>query len=93
LQIPLADRDGILVYRLDLGYEGPRLSWEYDGEEYHLGAQAEAADRRRRAEIERRWGWSVVAVGKNLVLGPSTALEWGIGEALGMEPRTRRRTW
>ncbi|HEX2808191.1 MAG TPA: type IV toxin-antitoxin system AbiEi family antitoxin, partial [Kineosporiaceae bacterium] len=56
LQIPLADRDGILVYQLDLGYEGPRLSWEYDGEEYHLGAQAEAADRRRRAEIERRWG-------------------------------------
>jgi hypothetical protein len=93
LQIQLADRDGVLVYRLDLGYEAIRCSWEYDGEEFHLGSAAEAADRRRRADIEHRWGWSVIGVGKNLVLGPSMALERGIGEVLGMEPQIRRRRW
>lgn len=93
LQIPLPDADGVEVFRLDLGYPSLRHSWEYDGEEFHLGLQAEAADRRRRQQIERRWGWAVVGVGKNLVLGPSMALEYGIGEVLGMQPALRRRLW
>jgi hypothetical protein len=67
--------------------------WEYDGEEYHEGPEPEARDRRRRADIECRWGWTVVGLGKNLVLGPSMALEYGVGEVLGMQPRIRRRAW
>jgi hypothetical protein len=93
LQIPLPDADGVEVFRLDLGYPSLRRSWEYDGEEFHLGLEAEAADRRRREQIERRWGWAVVGVGKNLVLGPSMALEYGIGEVLGLQPALRRRLW
>jgi hypothetical protein len=93
LQISLTDGTGSEVRRLDLGYRAMRHAWEYDGEEFHAGHAAEAADRRRRAEIERRWGWTVVGVGKNLVLGPSMALEYGIGEVVGMRPLIRRRLW
>lgn len=93
LQIPLTDDVGVELRRLDLGYRRYRYAWEYDGEEYHLGREAEAADRWRRADIERRWGWTVIGLGKNLVLGPSMALEYGVGEVLGMEPLLRRRLW
>jgi hypothetical protein len=93
LQIPLADANGVLRYRLDLGYEQHRAGWEYDGEEYHDGLEFEARDRRRREEIERRWGWSVVGLRKNLVLGRSMALEYGVGEVIGMLPGIRRREW
>jgi hypothetical protein len=93
LQIPLTDDDGTQVRRLDLGYRSRRYAWEYDGEEFHLGPDAEARDRLRRADIERRWGWTVVGVGKNLVLGPALTLERAIGEIVGMEPLIRRRLW
>jgi len=93
LQICLADDDGVEVRRLDLGYPRQRYGLEYDGEEHHAGLAAEARDRARRDEIERRWGWTVVGVGKNLVLGHSMALEHAVGEVLGMEPLIRRRLW
>jgi hypothetical protein len=93
LQISLIDQDGVEVYRLDLGYPKLRYSWEYDGEAFHFGLVAEAADRRRRADIADRWGWTVIGLGKNLVLGPSMALEYGVGEVLGMQPALRRRQW
>jgi hypothetical protein len=93
LQIPLADADGVLRYRLDLGYERLRAAWEYDGEEFHDGLALEARDRRRLADIERRCGWSVVGLRKNLVLGRSMALEYGVGEVLGMQPVIGRRAW
>lgn len=93
LQIPLEGPAGKEIYRLDLGYRNVRCAWEYDGEEFHDGADAEASDRRRRADIEQRWDWTVLGVRKNLVLGPSMALERGVGEVLGVEPRLRRRLW
>ena len=93
LQIPLVDGDGVLVYRLDLGFLEVRAAFEYDGEEFHSGPEAERSDRRRRADIERRWGWTAVGVGKALVLGPSMALERAVGEALSLEPAIRRRLW
>lgn len=93
LQISLADGDGVERRRLDLGYVEKKYGWEYDGEEFHAGLAREAHDRRRREEIERRWGWTVVGVAKNLVLGPSMALERAIGEVVGMEPMIRRRLW
>lgn len=93
LQISLVDGNGVERRRLDLGYRSWRYAWEYDGEEFHDGLQAEAADRRRRAQIEREWGWTVVGVGKNLVLGPSMALERGIAEIVHVQPLIRRRAW
>jgi len=93
LQISLTDDTGREIRRLDLGYRKRRHAWEYDGEQYHLGLELEAADRRRREEIEHRWGWIVTGVGKNLVLGPSMALEYAVGEVIDLEPRLRRRQW
>jgi hypothetical protein len=93
LQIQLTNQDGVEIYRLDLGYRKVRHAWEYDGEEFHHGLPQEAADRRRRADIEQNWGWCVIGVGKNLVLGPSMALEHGVAEVIGVEPAIRRRSW
>jgi hypothetical protein len=93
LQISLVDERGIEVRRLDMGYREQRWALEYDGEEHHSGRAAEAADWRRREEIDRRWGWTVVGVGKSLVLGPSMAIEYAVGEILSMEPLIRRRMW
>lgn len=93
LQISLTDADGTELRRLDMGYREKRYAWEYDGEEHHAGLHAEARDRLRREQIDRRWGWTVIGIGKNLVLGPSMALEYGIGEIVGMRPLIRRRTW
>lgn len=93
LQIPLHDRFGRPVYRLDLGYEELRWAGEYDGEEYHTLRNDLMHDRVRRARIERDWGWHVLVVGKALVLGPSMALEYAVGEVLGLEPLIRRRAW
>jgi len=93
LQIPLVDESGAEARRLDLGYQEYRYAWEYDGEEHHRGAAAEESDRARRVEIERRWGWTAVGVGKNLVLGPSMRLEYAIGEVIGMRPGIGARHW
>jgi hypothetical protein len=93
LQISLIDGNGVERRRLDLGYRDRRYAWEYDGEQFHLGREAEEADRRRREQIEREWGWTVIGVGKNLVLGPSMALEFGVGEVVGLQPLIRRRLW
>ena len=93
LQISLRDAAGVERRRLDLGYPEKRYAWEYDGEEFHAGLTQEASDRHRRAEIEHIWGWTVVGVAKNLVLGPSLTLERAIGEVVGLEPMIRRRLW
>jgi hypothetical protein len=93
LQIPLLDAAGRTVFRLDLGYEKLRWAGEYDGEEYHSGREAEQRDRARRARIDREWRWTLVVVGKALIYGPSMALEFGVGELLGMAPQIRRRAW
>jgi len=85
-------RPGGRCYRLDLGWPERRLAVEYDGREFHEGAEQRAHDARRRAELADL-GWTVVAVGAGEVLGPSLALEHGLGELLGVAPRARHRTW
>ncbi len=93
LQISLCDASGRERRRLDMGYRDVRHAWEYDGEAHHRGEALEAADRQRRAEIERDWGWSAVSVTKNLVWGRSMLLEYAIGEVIGMQPAIRSRRW
>jgi very-short-patch-repair endonuclease len=81
-----------LGYRLDLGWPRRRIAVEYDGEEFHGTPEQRAYDERRRAALER-CGWTVVGVGRGEVLGPSLALERGVGQLLGLEPVTRHRLW
>jgi AbiEi antitoxin C-terminal domain len=93
VQVEILDADMRCVYRLDLGWPDRRLAVEYDGEEFHSNPAQLARDRRRRAELDQRFGWYAIGVGKGEVLGRSLALERGLGELLGLEPRIVRRTW
>jgi very-short-patch-repair endonuclease len=93
VQIEVLDARGRTVYRLDLGWEDELVAVEYDGEQFHCTAEHRARDRRRRDDLERTYGWRVLAVGKGEVLGPSLALEKAVGELLSREPQIRRRCW
>lgn len=55
--------DGVPTYRLDLAYPHARVAVEYDGEEFHTGAEARKHDRLRRKWL-RDHGWTVIVVGK-----------------------------
>lgn len=93
VQIEVLDAAGRCVYRLDLGWEDERAAVEYDGEAHHSAPGQVTHDRRRRDDLEGRFGWRLLAVGKGEVLGPSMALERGVGELLSLEPRILRRAW
>ena len=92
-QIWIVDDDGRRLYRLDLGWPDRRLAIEYDGVEFHEHAAARAADQRRRDDLARRFGWTVVGVGRGEVLGRRLDLEEGVGQLLGMAPRISQRLW
>jgi hypothetical protein len=79
--------------RLDLGWPEQLAGLEYDGEEYHSSPAQLAHDEERRRDLEDRFGWRILAVGRGEVLGPSMALEAAVGELLGREPRLLRRRW
>lgn len=93
VQIEIVDVTGRCVYRLDLGWEDERVAIEYDGEKHHSTREQERHDLRRREDLERTYGWRVLAVGKGEVLGASLALERAVGELLSREPQIRRRLW
>lgn len=57
VQFPIADRDGVLVYRLDLAWPEIRIALEYDGYEAHVSRQVQ--DAARDADLARR-GWLTV---------------------------------
>jgi hypothetical protein len=81
------------AYRIDLGYRSIRRGVEYDGEEFHGSADQRAYDEERRGRLADEHGWLILPVGRGEVLGPSLALEYALGEFLGMEPQLRRRLW
>lgn len=85
--------DGITLYRLDLAWPRRRVAVEYDGEAYHSTREQRAHDADRREDLEDRFDWTLLAVGKGEVLGRSLALECAIGGVLGLEPRISRRRW
>lgn len=55
--------DGVPTYRLDLAYPHARVAIEYDGEAFHTGPEQRERDRRRR-EVLRELGWTVIVVTK-----------------------------
>ncbi len=92
-QIAVPDADARGHYRLDMGWRRWRTAVEYDGEEFHDSPQQRRRDERRRDDLRRRFGWTVIGVGKGDVLGRSILLEQTVGGLLGIEPRTLHRRW
>jgi hypothetical protein len=91
-QVPLWSRDCV-EYRLDLGYPWRRIGFEYDGLEFHSSAVDLRRDELRRTRIREAYGWTVLVAGRGDILGRSLRFERAVGELLGRQPRTRRRTW
>jgi very-short-patch-repair endonuclease len=94
LQIRLRDEVGRLVYRLDMGYDECMVALEYDGEQHHrTTAEQSRHDDLRRADIERRWGWTAYAFHAGHVLGRRPVVEATVIEALGLSVAPSRRRW
>lgn len=72
-QIPIVV-NGIEVYRIDLGVSELRYGCEYDGADFH-GPDRDAYDGARRADLDRRFGWTVESVRKVNVYGPLRDVE------------------
>ena len=92
-QIAVPDDGSARHYRLDMGWRGRRVAVEYDGEEFHEAPHQRRHDKRRRDDLRRRFGWTVLGVGKGEVLGPSMVLEWTGRVRCSVEPRIARRRW
>ncbi|UZN05064.1 type IV toxin-antitoxin system AbiEi family antitoxin [Cellulomonas sp. S1-8] len=85
-QISIRDDRGREVYRLDMGFRDARVGVEYDGETFHRATiQQRMADERRRDDLERRFGWTVIGVHREDVLGRGNALERAVGDLIGFE--------
>ncbi len=70
-QVPVTVGDTV-VYRVDLGVPELRYGCEYDGEDYHADRDA---DRARRDDLSRRFGWQVDGVRKQHVFGATRNVE------------------
>ena len=85
-QISIRDPSGREVYRLDLGYPEQRVGIEYDGEAFHHATHAQVvADERRRRDLARRFGWTVIGVHRGDVLGRRNDLERTVAGLIGFE--------
>lgn len=60
-QIPVMIAGGARVYYLDMGWEGPMVAVEYDGEHHRLDRMQFTKDIRRSEDLERL-GWIVIRV-------------------------------
>ncbi len=65
-QVPIM-AGGVEIYRLDLGVPDLRYGCEYDGESFHEDTEA---DRLRREDLDKRFGWQVDGVRKENLFGP-----------------------
>jgi len=90
-QIEVVDAYGRVVYRIDLGYPGLRLGFEYDGQEFHGSGEQQAHDTTRRDDLARRFDWPVYGFGRGDVLGRKPRVELAVGELIGREPILPRR--
>ena len=81
-QIRLVDADGFLRHRLDMGYDEVRLGIEYMGVRDHEGVENRARDERRERAVERDFGWSLVNLWSNNVLGHRPSAPRVVAEAL-----------
>lgn len=90
-QIEICDARGVLVYRIDLGYDSLRLGLEYDGMEFHDSRRDQEQDQARRESLRRDFGWNVIGFDRGHVLGRFPHVELAVGELLGQAPVLPRR--
>lgn len=81
-QIELRGIDGTLFHRLDLGYDEVRLGVEYMGIRDHAGVENRARDEGRERSIERDFGWCLVNLWSDSVLGRRPTAPRQVAEAL-----------
>lgn len=75
VDIRICDADGIVVFRIDLGYRDARLAFEYDGRWHHEGEQP-AKDERRRQDLSTEEGWRFeIFVAKDVFETPEATIE------------------
>lgn len=80
-QIKVLDRAGVVIARLDLGYDDVELGVEYMGVPFHTGSVRSAKDQRRRDAIERETSWLVLEAWSGDVLGPRPAVVRAVADA------------
>ncbi len=80
------------VYRIDLGVRELRYGCEYDGEAFHPDG---AADRARREDLDRRFGWDVEGVGRANVYGATQDVDRLLVQGIARARRSigRRSTY
>jgi hypothetical protein len=60
-QIPIYDDDGYPIAFLDMGWEGPKVAAEYDGDQHRTDRRQYVKDIRR-LDLLRRLGWNIIRV-------------------------------
>jgi REase_MTES_1575 len=93
-QVQVAVRGPDRRYRIDIAFrepapDGMMVGLEYDSDQWHTGQAADLRDATRQDEL-RRLGWNILSVRRGDVWGRDPALEYAIGDALGIEPRLPR---
>ncbi|MYR06115.1 DUF559 domain-containing protein [Gordonia sp. SID5947] len=61
LQIEVADDDGRIFARIDLGYVRPKIAIEFDGADFHTSPAQRARDETRDARL-RELGWIIIRI-------------------------------
>ncbi len=89
-QIDVEDRHGRFVARLDNGYRGARIGFEYDGREWHDDDISVEHDDDRRGYLRDVLGWRLLVVKKADVFGDDPSFEQQLGEWLGITTQARR---
>lgn len=75
VDIRIHDADGIVAFRIDLGYRAARLAFEYDGRWHDDGDQpAKDEHRRRHLSTEEAWTFEIF-VAKDVFETPEATLE------------------
>jgi hypothetical protein len=90
-QIKVLDRYGRLVARVDMGYEQVRVGVEFDGRQFHTGAD-EDHDERRRERLRKEFDWRIVTCNVASVMGADPALEREVAQLIGVES-LKPRLW
>ncbi|MFY0405392.1 hypothetical protein [Solicola sp. PLA-1-18] len=83
-QIVLRSRSGVVVARLDMGYEEQKIAVEFDGRRDHSSDEDRAHDAARRRAVAEQFGWRVLVVTSEDIWGDGPPFEAQVAEMLGI---------